>query len=105
MKCASCWSIDGHEADLLRQRMSELRRMLMSTLDQTGELPVIVFDGLRDRRHTMTDPVQAEQLIAEGHAAIHDREINRLRTVNARLRQLLREPLPDVDPFSTIRKA
>jgi molecular chaperone DnaK len=98
-------AINSREADLLRQRMGELRRILISILDRTGELPVLVFDGLREHRGAMTDPVQADQLIAQGHAAIHNREINQLRTINARLRQLLREPPTDVDPFSTIRKA
>jgi molecular chaperone DnaK len=44
-------------------------------------------------------------LIAQGHAAIHNRDTERLRTINARLAQLLRESPPDVDPFSTIRRA
>ncbi len=98
-------AINSREPDLLRQRTTELRRLLMSVLDHTGELPVLVFDNLHDHRGSMTDPTQADHLIAQGHAAIHNRDTERLRTINARLRQLLRESPPDIDPFSTIRRA
>jgi molecular chaperone DnaK len=91
--------------DLLRQRMSELSRLLHRILDQTGELQVLIFSRLCDHRETMVDIVKADLLIEQGAVAVREGELAQLRTINARLRDLIAEEVPDPDPFSTIRKA
>jgi molecular chaperone DnaK len=91
--------------DLLRQRMSELSRLLHRILDQTGELQVLIFSRLCEHRETMVDIVKADLLIEQGAVAVREGELAQLRTINARLRDLIAEEVPDPDPFSTIRKA
>ncbi|MEU1203690.1 Hsp70 family protein [Nocardia sp. NPDC005825] len=98
-------AIDNRAPDLLRQRVSDLRKLWSRLLDHTGELQIIIFEELCENHATMTDVALADTLIAQGHRMIRDDDLAQLRLVNARLRHLLDEPPADPDPFSTIRKA
>jgi molecular chaperone DnaK len=98
-------AIDSRAPDLLRQRTAELAALWRRILDHTGELQILIFERLCEDRGAMIDIALADQLITEGHTAIRDNELLRLRMVNTRLRHLLEEPPPDPDPFSTIRTA
>ncbi|HEY5855657.1 MAG TPA: Hsp70 family protein [Aldersonia sp.] len=59
-------AIGSHEPDLLRQRLAELSRLLGRILDKTGELQILIFHGLHERRHDMVDITQADKLFDEG---------------------------------------
>ncbi|GAA4033917.1 hypothetical protein GCM10022247_68750 [Allokutzneria multivorans] len=95
-------AIDARDADLLRQRMEELRLHVMRGLDRSGVLQLHFFHALREMRGEMRNLAHADRLIAEGDRAVETGELNRLRGVNMQLRDLLPEPPLPPDPFSTV---
>ncbi|SDM61167.1 Hsp70 family protein [Allokutzneria albata] len=98
-------AIEAREADLLRQRMEELRLHVMRELDRSGVLQLHFFHALREMRGEMRNGVHADRLIAEGDRAVEAGEFTRLRGVNMQLRDLLPEPPLPPDPFSTVDRA
>ncbi len=96
-------AITTHDADLLRQRMDELRLIAALVLRDSGELDLIAFDQLRLLRPEMRDPELAGQLIDTGARAADTGDVDTVRVVNEQLRGLLPKPPPPPDPFSTVR--
>lgn len=95
-------AIQARDADLVQQRLSELAHLAMRVLDQSGHLPRLDFDELREMRSQMRDPSEAARLIAEGHRALDRDDMDRLRNVNSSLREQLPSPPPPPDPFGDI---
>lgn len=95
-------AVATHDADLLRQRISELRRLLIQVLDYSGDLPFVQFDYLCSVRPEMLDPKEAGRLIATGRKAADDNDAATLRRVNSALIDLLPDP-PSLDAISTVR--
>ncbi|GLY89682.1 hypothetical protein [Actinoallomurus iriomotensis] len=97
-------AIAAHDASLLRQRLDDLRRLASEVLDDSGELPFLLFEDLKPQQAEMRDPAEAAQLIAAGERAVANRDPATLRQVNNQLIRMLPEPPPPIDPFSTVRK-
>ncbi|GAA4509313.1 hypothetical protein GCM10023191_070370 [Actinoallomurus oryzae] len=97
-------AIAAHDANLLRQRLDDLHRLASEVLDDSGELPFLVFEDLKPQQPEMRDPAEAAQLIAAGERAVANRDPATLRAVNHQLVRMLPEPPPPIDPFSTVRK-
>lgn len=97
-------AITAHDADLLRQRVQEMRTLALQVLDESGDLVFLAFDELRTLQPEMRDQQEAEQLIATGRRAAQSHDLGTLRQVNAALGDLLPTPPPPPDPFSTVRR-
>ncbi|TYB44260.1 Hsp70 family protein [Actinomadura chibensis] len=95
-------AVAAHDADLLRQRTSELRRVLIQVLDYSGELPFLLFDRLCSMRPEMSDQREAAHLIGTGRRAADANDAAALRRVNSALLDLLPERTR-LDPLSTVR--
>ncbi|GAA2438283.1 hypothetical protein GCM10010191_61780 [Actinomadura vinacea] len=98
-------AIAAHDADLLRQRVAELRQLALRVLDESGDLAFLAFDELRTLQPEMRDQREAEQLMATGRRAVETNDVATLRQVNAALGELLPTPPPPPDPFSTVRRS
>lgn len=98
-------AIAAHDADLLRQRMGDLRTLVLQLLEHSGELPFLTFGDLKLLRPDMRDQAEAAQLIATGERAAANHDAGTLRDINDQLRRMLPEPPPPSDPFSTVRKS
>ncbi len=85
-------AVDSHDADLLRQRISELQEHVLRMLDRGPVLQTMLFTDLAQRRNQMRSRAQADRLIAEGRKAIDRGEPERLRTINMQLTGLLDDP-------------
>ncbi|GAA4233544.1 hypothetical protein GCM10022254_36220 [Actinomadura meridiana] len=96
-------AITAHDADLLRQRITELRRLATRVLDASDDLPFIAFHELCSLQPEMSDQREARQLIATGRRAADAGDARTLRDVNAALSDLLPTAPPPPDPFSTVR--
>ncbi|MBU1927322.1 MAG: Hsp70 family protein [Gammaproteobacteria bacterium] len=96
-------AIQTHDVDLLRQRVEELRGLLLRILDQKGILQIIWFQQLCDERSKMRNQTQAEQLIAQGQRAINNNDYAGLTAVNRQLSALLPTPPPPPDASSLMR--
>ncbi|MFI0405962.1 Hsp70 family protein [Actinomadura sp. 3N508] len=96
-------AIAAHDADLLRQRVTELRRLATRVLDASGDLPFIAFRELSALQPEMRDQREAAALIATGRRAADAGDAGTLRDVNAALADLLPSAPPPTDPFSTVR--
>jgi molecular chaperone DnaK len=96
-------AITAHDADLLRQRITELRRLATRVLDASDDLPFIAFRELCSLQPEMRDQHEARQLIATGRRAADAGDARTLRDVNAALSDLLPTAPPPPDPFSTVR--
>lgn len=97
-------AIAAHDADLLRQRIAELRRLTMRVLDESGDLVYMAFEELCTLQPEMTDRREAEQLVITGRRAAGRKDVDALRQVNTALADLLPTPPPPPDPFSTVRR-
>jgi molecular chaperone DnaK len=97
-------AIAAHDANLLRQRLDDLHRLASEVLDDSGELPFLLFGDLKLQQPEMRDPAGAAALIAAGERAVADRDPAALRQVNNQLIRMLPGPPPPIDPFSTVRK-
>ncbi|MFI6516717.1 Hsp70 family protein [Spirillospora sp. NPDC050679] len=101
-------AIAAHDADLLRQRMGNLRDLVMDVLEHTGQLQELAFNDLSAMRGEMRDQAEAGRLVAEGERAARSGDQARLRQINAQLRDMLPVPPPPPDPFgdrfSTVRR-
>jgi molecular chaperone DnaK len=95
-------AIDSRDADLLRQRVDELRMHVARVLDRGPLLQMMVFRELAERRGDMRNPAVAERLLAEGRDAIDSGRHDRLRVINPQLRDQLPEDLPQGEIFSTV---
>ncbi|XVQ09340.1 Hsp70 family protein [Spirillospora sp. CA-255316] len=98
-------AIAAHDADLLRQRVAELRQLALRVLDESGDLAFLAFEELRTLQPEMRDQREAEQLMATGRRAVETNDVGTLRQVNAALGELLPSPPPPPDPFSTVRRS
>jgi len=97
-------AITAHDAVLLRQRVNELRTLVIQVLDETGDLQYLAFDELQVLQPEMRDPNEAAQLVATGRRAAETGDVATLRHVNEQLRGMLPSPPPPPDPFSTVRR-
>ncbi|MFV2177179.1 Hsp70 family protein [Actinomadura sp. LOL_016] len=97
-------AITAHDADLLRQRVDELRLLAMRVLDESGDLAFIAFNELETLQPEMRDREEAGRLVATGRRAAESGDVDTLRQVNAALGEMLPSPPPPPDPFSTVRR-
>jgi molecular chaperone DnaK len=97
-------AIDKCDADLIRQRKTELVQLSWRVLDKVGELPLLVFQALVREAEDMSDRTVGVSLIARGEDAIRTGQLNELRNINRQLTALLPGPPPEPDPFSTVRR-
>jgi molecular chaperone DnaK len=96
---------DRRDPELLRQRLDELAGLARSALDRNGGLQVLYFESLKGHRAEMGSKERATRLISEGQQAAGRGDFARLREINRQLAQMLPEPPPPPDPFSTVRRS
>ncbi|TDD93520.1 Hsp70 family protein [Actinomadura rubrisoli] len=94
----------SHDAALLRQRIDDLRSLAVRVLDESGDLPFLIFEELRSLQSEMRDPAEARQLIAAGQRAAAAGDTGTLRDINGVLGDLLPASRPGIDPLSTVRR-
>jgi molecular chaperone DnaK len=94
-----------HDAELLRQRMDELRSVVMDVLDRKGLLQVMWFEQLssEEQLSQMRDRARGEQLVQLGRRAITTGDHEALRAVNRELVSLLPSPPPGPDASTVMR--
>ncbi|REE97131.1 Hsp70 family protein [Thermomonospora umbrina] len=97
-------AISAHDPDLLRQRIEELRVMVLRILSESGELDRLVFEDLERLVPEMGDPAEARRLVSVGGDALRRGDLAMLKEINAALRSLLPTPPLPPDPFSTVRR-
>ena len=97
-------AITAHDPDLLTQRMDDLRVLGSRVLDDSGDLPLLVFEDLRSRQTEMSDPREAGLLISAGRRAAEVGDMATLRHLNVQLAGLLPAAQPPRSPFSTVRR-
>ncbi|HEX2133599.1 MAG TPA: Hsp70 family protein [Actinophytocola sp.] len=95
-------AIESRDADLLRQRIDELRRHVARVLDRGPLLQLMIFQQLAERRGEMRSPALADRLLAEGREAVDTGQHDRLRTINPQLADQLPADVPTGEVFSTV---
>ncbi|MBT2208938.1 Hsp70 family protein [Actinomadura sp. NEAU-AAG7] len=94
----------ARDAPLLRQRIEDLRTLAMRVLDESGDLPFIIFENLCAHRSDMRDPDEARDLIAAGRRAAAKGDAGTLRDINRVLADLLPDDRAGLDLLSTVRR-
>jgi molecular chaperone DnaK len=96
-------AMQSREPDVLRQRLEEMRGLVMRVLDRKGVLQIIFFQQLSEMKSEMRDQAQAGQLITRGLQALSRGDVADLRAVNRQLVGLL--PTPPLPPdLSTVMR-
>jgi molecular chaperone DnaK len=97
-------AIEAGDADLIRQRVSELRQLGLRVLYKAGEWEPVLFQALVQKAGAMSDRTLAASLISRGNDALRSGQLNELSNINRQLAGLLPGPRPEPDPFSTVRR-
>lgn len=95
-------AIESRDADLLRQRIDELRQHVARVLDRGPLLQLLIFQELEALRGDMRNAALADRLLAEGRRAVDTGQNDRLRTINPQLQDQLAEELPTGEVFSIV---
>ncbi|MFW6114028.1 MAG: Hsp70 family protein, partial [Actinomycetota bacterium] len=85
-------AIAAGDADLIRQRSSQVQGLGMQVLSKQPGFWVALLEELDGHKEHMSDQAQAERLFAQGRQAIHDQDIQRLQGVDRQLMALLPAP-------------
>ncbi|QFG24225.1 Hsp70 family protein [Actinomadura sp. WMMB 499] len=96
-------AVTAHDAGLLRQRVGEAYRLAARVLDESGDLPHIIFRQLEPRQPDMRDPDEAARLFTTGRRAAASGDLDTLRQVNAALDEMLPTPVSPL-ATSTVRR-
>jgi len=82
-------AVDTGDSDLLRGSIDELDVLHDLVLTRLPGYHVGLFNRLVEKLHSMRDPGQAEQIIAQGRRAINNDDIEALKASNRQLSSLL----------------
>jgi molecular chaperone DnaK len=82
-------AIQGRDVDQVRRKLDELDTLAIRILVERPEFWVSFFQNLEERKSSMRDRAQADQLFAQGNRAMQNNDLPRLKAVVQQLLSLL----------------
>ena len=98
-------AIDSGDPDMLRKYLDEARSLYWGVWQRQDGFWVGMFEDLEKRKQSMQDIQQAQHLLAQGHKAINNGDIEGLKAVDRQLLGLLpADQVPPGVPDSILRR-